>query len=137
MKFYDSNSNGVIRKIKGLTSLSFLGMYIIFYLCVMTCYATVSVPYNGLIADQTPAAQRGRRFTILVFLHVCIHVIIGKWFNFSLKSLICSLTPGEVSITVISAKLVTMSLDLPWQTVATLLLQHGLVLSYIQALSSS
>lgn len=36
-----------------------LAMYILFYLCVMGCYATVSVPYNGLIADQTPSAQRG------------------------------------------------------------------------------
>ena len=39
--------------------LFLLAMYILFYLCVMGCYATVSVPYNGLIADQTPSAQRG------------------------------------------------------------------------------
>jgi len=34
-------------------------MYSIFYLCVVACYALISVPYNGLIADKTPAAQRG------------------------------------------------------------------------------
>ena len=37
-------------------------MYIVFYLCVMACYAIVAVPYNGLIADQTPPAQRGMCF---------------------------------------------------------------------------
>ncbi|XP_065067004.1 uncharacterized protein LOC135692684 [Rhopilema esculentum] len=36
-----------------------LCMYSIFYLCVVACYALISVPYNGLIADKTPAAQRG------------------------------------------------------------------------------
>ncbi|XP_065673181.1 uncharacterized protein LOC100204497 isoform X3 [Hydra vulgaris] len=36
-----------------------LGFYFLFYLCVMACYAIVAVPYNGLIADQTPATQRG------------------------------------------------------------------------------
>ena len=34
-------------------------MYFLFYLCVMACYAMMAVPYNGLIADQTPPAQRG------------------------------------------------------------------------------
>ncbi|XP_031552180.1 uncharacterized protein LOC116289408 [Actinia tenebrosa] len=36
-----------------------IGLYIAFYLCVMACYAMMSVPYNGLIADQTPPSQRG------------------------------------------------------------------------------
>lgn len=36
-----------------------LVMYIIFYIMVMACYALVSVPYNGLIADLTPPLQRG------------------------------------------------------------------------------
>lgn len=36
-----------------------LVMYIIFYVMVMACYALVSVPYNGLIADVTPPLQRG------------------------------------------------------------------------------
>ena len=34
-------------------------MYFLFYLCVMACYAMMAVPYNGLIADQTPPSQRG------------------------------------------------------------------------------
>ena len=34
-------------------------MYVIFYTMVMACYAVVSVPYNGLIADLTPPLQRG------------------------------------------------------------------------------
>ena len=39
---------------------SFLaGLYCAFYLCVMACYSVISVPYNGLIADQTPPSQRG------------------------------------------------------------------------------
>lgn len=36
-----------------------LGLYFVFYLCVMACYAMMAVPYNGLIADQTPPSQRG------------------------------------------------------------------------------
>ncbi|XP_048578947.1 uncharacterized protein LOC116613951 isoform X2 [Nematostella vectensis] len=36
-----------------------VGLYIAFYLCVMACYAVMNVPYNGLIADQTPPSQRG------------------------------------------------------------------------------
>lgn len=35
-----------------------IGLYIAFYLCVMACYAIMSVPYNGLIADVTPPFQR-------------------------------------------------------------------------------
>jgi len=27
----------------------------------MACYAMMAVPYNGLIADQTPPAQRGKQ----------------------------------------------------------------------------
>jgi MFS family permease len=34
-------------------------MYVVFYAMVMACYALVSVPYNGLIADLTPPLQRG------------------------------------------------------------------------------
>ncbi|XP_028409091.1 uncharacterized protein LOC114531677 [Dendronephthya gigantea] len=34
-------------------------MYVVFYTMVMACYALVSVPYNGLIADLTPPQQRG------------------------------------------------------------------------------
>lgn len=41
-----------------------LGLYIAFYLCVMACYAMMSVPYNGLIADQTPPSQRGTSFKL-------------------------------------------------------------------------
>lgn len=33
--------------------------YVLFYSIVMACYALVSVPYNGLIADLTPPLQRG------------------------------------------------------------------------------
>ena len=59
-------------------NILFLGMYSIFYLCVVACYALISVPYNGLIADKTPAAQRGMNIAIDSTEYHYIYVHTGR-----------------------------------------------------------
>jgi len=61
-----------------------LGLYIVFYLCVMACYAMIGVPYNGLIADQTPPSQRGFSSGVMGAMTLCGNVfgaVIGFFFN--------------------------------------------------------
>lgn len=61
-----------------------LGLYIVFYLCVMACYAMIGVPYNGLIADQTPPSQRGFSSGVMGAMTLCGNVfgaVIGFFFT--------------------------------------------------------
>ena len=58
-KLFDSNISHCIFSLLLLLYLSCLDLYVVFYLCVMACYAMIAVPYNSLIADQTPPLQRG------------------------------------------------------------------------------
>jgi len=61
-----------------------LAMYVIFYLCVMACYAIMAVPYNGLIADQTPPSPRGFSSGVMGAMTLSGNIagaIIGFWFT--------------------------------------------------------
>ena len=40
--------------------LSFLGLYVLFYLVVATSFTTMTVPYNALVADKSHPEQRGK-----------------------------------------------------------------------------
>lgn len=66
------------------TNTGSLGLYFVFYLCVMACYAMMAVPYNGLIADQTPPSQRGFSSGVMGAMTLCGNVagaIIGFFFT--------------------------------------------------------
>lgn len=61
-----------------------LGLYFIFYLCVMATYAMIGVPYNGLIADQTPPSQRGFSSGVMGAMTLCGNIagaILGFFYT--------------------------------------------------------